>query len=119
MLCCLIARSNIPTISSSLTGRPLDQTRHHRHITHHAGGEFRRFGNRRIHIGAYPTLSPLAVLHLLLHFAFRGGIVGDAALGRTLLAMRLPTAKGTAQVPPSSVTGMGQKENPAMPATAQ
>jgi len=70
-------------------------------------------------MGAYPTLCPLAVLHFLFGFAFRGGIVGDAALGGTLLAMRLAAAKGTPQVAPSSVTGMGQKENPAMPATAQ
>src|SRR4029077_7031198 len=88
-------------------------------IAHDAGWTFRGFGDRRIGIGAYSTLGPLAVLHLLLRFAVRGGVVGDAALDRTPLAMRLPAAKGTPQVAPPGVPGIGQKENPAMPATAQ
>jgi hypothetical protein len=33
--------------------------------------------------------------------------------------MRRPAAKWTPQVPPPGVPGIGQKENPAMPATAQ
>src|SRR2546430_12870558 len=68
----------------------------------------------------YTTLfRSLAVLNLLLLFAFRGRVVGHAAFGRTLLAMHLPAAKGTPQVAPPGITGMGQEENPAMPATAQ
>jgi len=96
-----------------------DQARHSRHIADDAGWKFRGFGDRRIGLGAYSTVGPFAVLHLLLRFAFGGGVVGDAALSRTSLAMRLPAAKGTPQVAPSGVAGMGQKENPAMLATAQ
>jgi hypothetical protein len=65
------------------------------------------------------TPNSLAVLDLLLGFAFRGGVVGDAALGRASLAMRLAAAKRTAQVTPPDVAGMGQEEDPAMPATPQ
>src|SRR2546430_189763 len=75
--------------------------------------------DRRMRTGAYSTLDSLAVLNLLLLFAFRGRVVGHAAFGRTLLAMHLPAAKGTPQVAPPGITGMGQEENPAMPATAQ
>jgi hypothetical protein len=70
-------------------------------------------------IGASSTPGALTVLHLLLGFAFRGLVVGDAALGGTSLAMRLPAAKGTSQVSPPGVAGVSQKENPAMPATVQ
>src|SRR5262245_66032846 len=81
--------------------------------------QFLGSGDRRIRLGAHSTLGPLAVLNLLLRFAFRGGVVGDATLGGTLLAMRFPAAKWTPQVAPPGVPGMAQKENPAMPATPQ
>lgn len=97
----------------------LDQTRHHRDIAHHAGMELQGSRDRMIRIGACSTLDSLAVLHFLLRFAFRGRVVGDAALPRTVLAMRLPASKGTPQVAPSGISRMGQEENPAMPATAQ
>jgi hypothetical protein len=68
---------------------------------------------------AYSTLDSLAIFHLLLRFAFLSPVVGDAALGRTLLAMRLPAAKGTRQIAPPAIPRMGQEEDPALPATAQ
>jgi len=97
----------------------LNQTRHHCHIAHHAGRELRGSGFRWSRGASSTTPNSLAVLDLLLGFAFRGGVVGDAALGRASLAMRLAAAKGTAQVAPPGVAGVGQKEDPAMPATPQ
>jgi len=65
------------------------------------------------------TPNSLAILHLLLRFAFHGRVVGDAACGRASLAMRLAATKGTAQVAPPGVPGVSQEEDPAMPATPQ
>ncbi len=65
------------------------------------------------------AFAPLPVLHLLLELALLGAVVLDAALRRTPLAMRLLAPKRTTQVVTSGITWMGQKENPAMPATGQ
>jgi hypothetical protein len=65
------------------------------------------------------TLRSLAVLNLLLRFAFRCGVVGNAAIRRVLFAVRLSASQRTPQIAPSRITGIAQKEDPAMHASIQ
>jgi len=67
-------------------------------------------------IGSRFTLAALAVLDPFFRFAFLRAVVLDTALGRPPLAVRLFASKRTSQIPPPCVSGMRQKENPAMPA---
>ncbi len=58
------------------------------------------------------------VLDLLLDFAAFVLVISHTALGGTLLTVCFSTAKRTAQIAASGVTGMGEEENPAMTAAS-
>ena len=96
----------------------LDQTDHHGQIADNLGLQLRllRFPGRPACVG---PLAALAVLQFLLLLAFRGAVVGHAALVGASPTMRLAAPKRTSQIPAPCVAGMGQEENPTLSATAQ
>lgn len=63
------------------------------------------------------VLARPALIELALDaFTLRVTIIGGTPLRRSLLAMRLPAAEGTAQVAPAGIARVGQKENATVPA---
>src|SRR5262245_7827338 len=65
------------------------------------------------------SFAPSRVEGSLLHLALWLPIVSDAASRRLALAMGPATPERTAQVPPPSIAPIGEKEDPAVPASGQ
>ena len=118
MRCCLAVRSSISITSQSSTRRPsISPTITHKYA---ASGAARRgtglggVGGRRL-----PLAPPSSVEGLLLHLALRFPVVRHTAPRRLPLPVRPATAERTAQVPPPGVARVGQKKDPAVPASRQ
>jgi len=104
----------------------LNQADHHPHMLEHRLGPLDRVvlggrGQRPDRAGPIcghfgnSALVKVALLFLALGVA----VVGDTPLRRLLLAMGLPTTKGTTQVVAAGIARMGEEEYTAMPAPAQ
>ena len=99
----------------------LDQCQRHAEIGQQRRNRIREWVGDIIRAGGYghlPGTAP-AVEHLLLAAAPFALVIGDAAFGRTGLAVRLPAAKGTTQVLAAGIARVGQEGNPALHATDQ
>ena len=104
-----------------------DPTDHHPDMRHHrlrpgvAGRRSRRVRGegRRRRSGAATARGAALVEVPLLPAPFGALVVGDAAGRGLLLAVGLPAAKGTAQVPAPPIARIGEKEDAAVPTTGQ
>jgi hypothetical protein len=73
----------------------------------------------RLRSGASPRRFAFVVLDGLLDPASLPAVILDTPLRGLSFAVGFLAAKGTAQILPTGVAGMGEKENPAMPAPVQ
>jgi hypothetical protein len=97
-----------------------NQAERHPHMGHDDGGELVRdcnFGRGAflVSAGRLSALVEIAFLQL----AFTLTVVSDTSSGGLLPAVRLPAAKGTAQVVPASIPEVGEEVDAAVPATGQ
>ena len=114
MLCCLIARPNLQDLSLQDRRPSIRLATIARYATI---GSARRTGESHPRRGVLAPRRPCRFASAS-SFAFRCGSRRRCARS-SASAMRLPAAKGTPQVVAPGVAGVGQKENPAMPAPCQ
>ncbi len=105
---------------------PLDQAAGHPHVLDHprVPPGTTTLGRRSSEAGARgfwkAVLAGAALIDLALPLLAGGtAIIGGAPLRRGPLTVRLPATKGTAQVVPTGIAPVGQKENAAVPAPGQ
>jgi len=105
-------RDDLPNLN-----RPsFDQAQHHAEVSQKRA-KFRRNRTRRRR-SPWCLPSP-SVEGLLLNLALGLLVVSDAALGRLLLLVGLATSEWTAQILPPRIASVGEKKDPAVPASSQ
>ena len=121
MLCCLTAPTNMRRISASVgTVIRWPACSHNAGLEVHLSSGYRNSAIRSLRAGRSRRSARAAslVVQMFLGFPLPAAVVLHAAASGILPAVGLPASEGTGQIAPMRVTGMGQKENPAMPATA-
>jgi hypothetical protein len=68
---------------------------------------------------AMAAVSDVARCVHVFHLPFAAAVILCAPAGGILPSAHLPTSEGAAQIAPSCITGVSQKENPALPASAE